>query len=100
MTTATYRELEDGTRIYADGHRYKPKAPEERKYGVRRPDHPEAVRFHGNWFLPLPLQPDETRELPPTRPDEETLQHKATCVCEVCSRPQARRYWRRVRRGS
>jgi hypothetical protein len=100
VTHNAIKELPDGTRVYADGHRYKPKPLEERAYAVRKPDDPRAVRYHGSWFLPLEVLPDEHRELPPTRADEETLEHKATCICEVCTRPQAKRYWRRARRGS
>lgn len=98
MTHRPIRTEPDGTRVYADGCRYKPLPPEERKYGVNKPDHPDAVRFHGAWFVPLPLLPEETRELPPTREDAETLEHRAACRCEVCQRPQAQQLWKRRRR--
>lgn len=67
----THREIKispDGERIYADGHRYRPLSPEERTHAVRRPDDPRAVRFHGLWFLPLEVLPDDAREMPQTRP--------------------------------
>ena len=70
MTHRPIRTEPDGTRVYADGHRYKPLEPHERKYKVNKPEHPEAVRFHGKWFVPLELVPDEQRVLPPTQPDE------------------------------
>jgi hypothetical protein len=70
MTHHPIRELEDGTRVYANYHRYKPKAPEERIYGVNKPDDPRAVRFHTKWFLPLDVLPDDVRTMPPTREDK------------------------------
>jgi hypothetical protein len=100
----THREiltLPDGTRVYADGHRYRPVPISERKNQVRRPDDPRAVRFHGNWFLPLQLLSPNRREMPETRPDDQTLEHAATCRCEVCRRPGATRLWRmRAKRES
>lgn len=98
MTHRPIEILPDGTRVYADGHTYRPKPAGERVYGVRKPDHPEAVRFHGDWFTPLQLLPDDNRELPPTREDAETLEHRASCRCEVCRRPQARQLWKRQRK--
>ena len=93
---------EDGTRVYSNGTRYKPVSPEARRYQRRRPDHPEAVRFHGKWFLPLEVLPDDQRPpMPATRPDEEAYEHMdrtVLCRCEVCQRPAAeawRRRWRR-----
>lgn len=93
MTHRPIRTESDGTRVYVDGHRYKPLAPHERKNGVNKPEDPRAVRFYGDWFLPLELLDDEQRSMPATRPDEETLEHKASCRCEVCRRPQATRLW-------
>ena len=99
MTHREIRTEPDGTRVYADGHRYKPKAPEERAYARRKPDDPRAVRFHGTWYLPLEVLPDERRPpVPETVPDEETLQHPASCICPVCRRPQARVLRQRERR--
>lgn len=90
------RVLEDGTRVYASYHRYKPVPPEKRKYGVNKPDDPRAVRFHGKWFLPLPLLVGSDRVMPETRPDTDAYDHMATnilCRCVPCMRPQAKR-WR------
>lgn len=98
MTHREIRELEDGTRVYADGHRYTPKRPEERVNGVNRPDDPRAVRFHTRWFLPLELVEDDLRVMPETRPDDQTLEHGPLCACEVCRRPQAQALWDRRRR--
>ena len=94
-----YELLEDGTRVYKGGARYKPKAPEERLIGVNKPDDPRALRFHGRWFLPLPLVDD--RVMPETRPDEDAYWHmyeSALCMCDVCRRPAAERWRRRWRR--
>jgi len=68
MTHHPIRELEDGTRVYANYHRYRPKPISERTNGVNKPDDPRAVRFHTKWFLPLDVLPDEQRVLPATRP--------------------------------
>lgn len=90
--------LSDGTRRYANsGTRYKPVAPQDRVYASHRPDDPRAVRFHANWFLPLDLLPEEDRDMPETRPDDQTLLHKASCRCDVCIRPQANELWRKAR---
>lgn len=69
MTHHPIRVLEDGTRVYANYHRYKPMADSERTNKRRKPDDPRAVRFHGNWFLPLDVLPDAEREMPVTKPD-------------------------------
>lgn len=88
-------------RTYKGGKSYRKLLPEERKIGVRRPDDPRAVRFHGNWFLPLDVLPDEKRRMPFTRPDSDAYEHMKVnllCHCDVCCRPQAekwRRKWRR-----
>jgi hypothetical protein len=99
VTHRPIRTEADGTRVYAAGQRYTPLSPEERVNAVRKPDDPRAVRFHTRWFLPLELLPAERRLMPETRPDDQTLEHRASCTCEVCSRPQARRYWRRERKA-
>lgn len=70
MTHRPIRVEEDGTRVYADGHRYRPVPPEKRRNRVRKPDQPGAVRFHGQWFLPLQTLPDEERVMPLTRSDK------------------------------
>ena len=95
------RILEDGTRVYGRGERYKPVPPEKRKYGVNKPDDPRAVRFHGRWFLPLPLLPDRRRRMPETRPDSDAYDHMSTnllCRCDPCTRPSAERWRRKWRR--
>jgi hypothetical protein len=94
----THRVIKDepgGVRHYKCGHRYTLMADEDRTNGRRKPDDPRAVRFHGIWFLPLDLLPEDQRVMPETRPDEETLEHRAICRCDVCRRPQAAVLWRR-----
>ncbi len=60
--------LEDGTRVYSNYTSYTPVKAEDRVYAVRRPSDPRAVRFRGDWFVPLDLVPDDRRTMPPTRP--------------------------------
>lgn len=98
MTHREIRVLGDGTHWYKCGHGYRPLSESERKYAVRKPDDPRAVRWGGEWLLPLDLLPDEARVMPETRPDEETLDHWAGCRCEVCRRPEATILWRRRHR--
>lgn len=101
MTYHPVKVLEDGTRVYSTYHRYKPMADEDRTNKVRKPADPRAVRFHGTWFLPLDLAPEQERQMPATRPDSDAYEHMSSntlCGCEVCSRPSAekvRRRWRR-----
>lgn len=102
MTHRAIRVLEDGTRVYASYHRYKPLEGDERKYGVNKPDDPRAVRFYGKWFLPLDLVPDDERVMPETRSDEEAYYHglkTQLCRCHVCLRPEAQVYRIRARDG-
>lgn len=99
MTHREIKVLEDGTRVYADYHRYRPKPPAERKNKVRKPDDPRAVRFHGQWFVPMDLVPDDQRVFPETRSDEEAYDHMPRpCRCTVCKRPSAARWQRKWRR--
>ena len=35
----------------------------------------------------IALLPDDQRDYPQTRPDDECRTHKATCTCIVCARP-------------
>lgn len=99
MTHHEIRTESDGTRVYSKGQRYKPLAPEERKYAVRKPDDPRAVRFGGEWFLPLDLVADAQRRMPETRPDSDAYDHMPRpCSCEVCRRPAAARWQRKWRR--
>lgn len=100
--SAPVRVEADGTRVYAGGARYKPKPIEERLIGVNKPDDPAAVRFHGRWFLPLTVLPEDARVLPETRPDEDAFHHMSTnllCRCEVCRRPAAERWRRKWRKA-
>ena len=102
MTHRPIVTLADGTRQYISYHRYTPVAPEDRIYKVRRPDHPEAVRFHGDWFIPLDVIPDEERFFPETRSDEDAYYHglkTQLCNCHVCRRPEAQRFRIRAREG-
>ena len=68
--SAAYRTLEDGTRVYSGGMKYRPVAREARKYRVRRPDSATAVRWGGQWLEPLDLLPDEERTMPVTLRDK------------------------------
>lgn len=103
MTHRPLRRVEaDGTRVYYSYHRYTPLRPEERKYGINKPEDPRAVRFHGKWFVPLEMLPDDERgPVPATRPDSDAYDHMnrtALCNCDVCRRPAAekeRRRWRK-----
>lgn len=97
MSEHRIRVLPDGTRVYSNYTRYKPLDPAQRVNGVNRPDDPRAVRFHTRWFLPLDLLPDTSRQMPETRPDDQTLEHRASCRCSVCTRPQAPVLWARRR---
>lgn len=93
--------LADGTRVYDGGARYRPKPVAERVIGINRPDDPRAQRFHGRWFVPVDVLPDNERTMPLTRPDEDAYLHMDTsllCRCDVCLRPEAERWRRRWRR--
>jgi hypothetical protein len=88
-------------RTYANGITYTPVAPEDRKIGINKPDDPDAVRFHGRWFLPLQLLKDGQRVMPVTRADTDAYDHmerSLLCRCQVCSRPEAERWRRKWRR--
>ena len=98
MSHHPIRVLSDGTRIYHGGKRYKPLTAVQRTYRVKKPVAPEAVRFHGKWFLPLELLHDAQRgPVPRTRADSEAYGHVAKprrCKCDVCKGPGAERYRR------
>lgn len=98
MTHNEIRTAPDGTRVYSDYHRYRPKPASQRSYAVRKPQDPRAVRFGASWYLPLELVDEAQRSMPLTRPDEQTLEHHAWCRCEVCSRPAAQVLWARRQR--
>lgn len=93
MTHHPIRTLEDGTRVYSNGTRYKPKKPV-----VDRPA--GAVRWNKQWLDPLPLLSEDARKnFPETRPDSDAYDHMPRpCKCLVCQRPSAafwQRKWRR-----
>lgn len=95
MTRHVIRVEPDGTRVYSNYTRYKPMDDADRTNVVRRPDDPRAVRFHGLWFLPLKLLPDDQRKKIVTRPDSDAYDHMPMpCRCDVCKRPAAA-FWRR-----
>lgn len=104
MTHHPIKVLPDGTRVYSNGTRYKPKAVEDRAYAIRKPPVEGAERLGGTWFLPLELLPVEERLLPETRPDTDAYDHMTKprrCKCLVCKRPEAKRWkllWRREQR--
>lgn len=94
MTHHAIKILEDGTRVYSNGTRYKPKALEDRKYGIRKLE--GAIFFRGEWYLPLDLSDPANRVMPETRADSDAYEHrekKFHCRCLVCKRPEAKR-WR------
>lgn len=98
----SYVELPDGRRKYRHGRYYRPVPPEERKK-----DGPASRGEPGQWYqskwLPpfVTCLPDDEREMPPTRPDEDAFHHNFGCVCDVCERPAAL-WWKRqkVRRAT
>lgn len=92
MTHHPIRTLPDGTRVYSNGTRYRPKKNSERKYRKRKPENENAILYQGEWYLPLPVLPDESRTAPLTRPDTDAYDHMAKprkCRCDVCRRPEA-----------
>lgn len=87
------RVLEDGTRVYAGGMKYRPVSAEERRNKVRRPEDPRAVRWYSEWVILPDVLAEEDRVWPETVPDTEAYEHwlvKRGCRCEVCSRPESR----------
>jgi hypothetical protein len=95
--------LEDGTRKYSNYYKYKPIPIEKRKYRIRKPDDPRAVRFRGDWLLPLELLEEKFRVMPETRPDTDAFVHmtkKRKCKCDPCQRPEAvkwQQWWRDIK---
>lgn len=102
---AHIKVLEDGTRVYSNYVRYVPVPEDERKYGRRKPDDPNAVFWSSRWWLPLELLPLADRLVPETRPDTDAYDHagkRRRCKCDVCRRPESRRWrnqWRREQRA-
>ncbi|HQZ85866.1 MAG TPA: hypothetical protein PLB21_09630 [Actinomycetota bacterium] len=89
------RVLEDGTRVYANGVRYKPVADDERRNKKRRPEDPRAVRWYSEWLILPELVPENFRHMPETVPDSEAYEHwlkKRWCRCEICTRPESKRW--------
>lgn len=100
MTHRPIRTEPDGTRVYVGGNRYKPVAKKDRKYAVKKPDDPRAVRWRSEWLLPLELLPDKRRRMPETQPDTDAYHHwweNLLCNCSACTRPQAEVYRKRAR---
>jgi len=98
VTRHPIQVLEDGTRVYSNGVRYKPVPKELRKNSVHKPEDPRAVRFFDTWFLPLDLLGEDQRQMPATRPDSVAYDHMTKpkrCRCDVCRRPEAKR-WKRL----
>jgi hypothetical protein len=104
VTHHPIRVLDDGTRVYSNGVRRKPVPDSERKYGRRKPDDPRAVLWSSRWWLPLEVLPLDDRLMPETRPDTDAYDHAAKprkCKCNVCRRPESKRWknqWRREQR--
>jgi hypothetical protein len=95
------RVLEDGTRVYANGVRYRPVAADERRNKVRRPEDPRAVRWYSEWLILPELVPENFRHMPETVPDSEAYEHwlkKRWCRCDICTRPESRRWKEKAER--
>jgi hypothetical protein len=104
VTHHPVKVLADGTRVYSNGTKRKPVPDSERKYKRRKPDVEGAVLWQGNWLLPLAVLPEDARCMPVTRPDTDAYDHMTKprkCRCDVCRRPEAKRWknqWRREQR--
>ena len=93
------RILEDGTRVYAGGMKYRPVAAEDRRNKVRKPDDPRAIRWQNTWLVLPELIAEEDRVWPETVPDSEAYEHwlvRRGCRCWICSRPEARSWKERA----
>jgi hypothetical protein len=93
------RVLEDGTRVYANGVRYRPVADDERRNRKRKPEDPRAVRWYSEWIVLPELVADDDRSMPETVPDSEAYDHwleKRGCRCFICKRPESRRWKERA----
>jgi hypothetical protein len=101
MTKYAVEVLPDGRHLYRNNRvKYMPVKPEDRKYKVRKPDDPRAVRFRGEWFIPYDTVPDDQRTMPETQPDNLAYLHiyiRNDCDCTVCVRPEAQ-VWRTMAR--
>lgn len=88
MSHHPVRVLEDGTRVYSNGYRYKPKAAGDRVRKINKPDVPGAVLFGSRWVVPSVVLDDDKRgPVPETRSDEEGYGHTLYCGCVICKRP-------------
>lgn len=102
MTHRPIRTQPDGTRVYSNYTRYTPVPEGERRYQRRKPEDPRAVRWGGDWLLPLETLPEDSRELPVTRPDTVAYDHVGKpkpCRCDVCRRPESEVWKQRARDG-
>jgi hypothetical protein len=93
------RVLEDGTRVYANGVRYRPVSDDKRRNKKRRPEDPRAVRWYNQWVILPELVADDDRSMPETVPDSEAYNHwleKRGCRCFICKRPESRRWKERA----
>lgn len=100
-TKRPIRVLPDGTRVYFNYTKYTPVPDDQRKYKRHKIDDERAVRWRGDWLLPLELLADGYREMPETMPDELAYEHikvNLQCRCRVCMRPQAKKYFSKWRR--
>lgn len=88
-----FKELADGTRVYAGNGKYKPVAAEDRKYRKLKPDHdPLAFTWRREWHRLHVFVPDAKRgPIPETRPDEDGADHRILCECYLCKRPNVQR---------
>lgn len=81
--------LPDGTRVYTNGYRYRPKGNQRRL----KPDNALERGFlpwHGEWLPPLPLLPDDQRVYPETVSELDLVDHRKKCTCKPCrTNPQA-----------
>lgn len=64
MTHHDIKVLEDGTRVYSNGTRYKPVAPEDRKRKTRKPESKTAFFWRGEWHEPHTFLDDDERDDP------------------------------------
>jgi hypothetical protein len=99
VTHKEIKTLEDGTRVYACGHTYKPMADSERKNKRHKPDDPRAVRLGQRWYLPLDLLPDAERVLPETVEDLPLDQLSGKMRKKILRQRRAKQWPTSYRRG-
>lgn len=104
MTLHPIRILPDGTRVYSNYTKYKPRSGDERTYRKFPEEDPRAYRWQKTWFWLRDVLEDSERKLPETRPDSEAYDHARNraemCWCDVCCRPASmvQKYYRKGRR--